>query len=281
VNNRAITVFVLAYVLLGSVYSVTPTYADNHFITIESILNDSKNRIDEKFAEFGVNGLEIPQDADSLYIEGVAKYDEAIDLLNSGDFENAKDPGLEALSLFEDAYEVIFNAEGGLGVGEEGYIGDPFEIAESIIELQNRADEIRNLISINELDISLDKLDETILLANQNFSDKNLSEAVNLIAAAEAILIEIIDQIEFKAEEEKDERVNAFVEKLLKDLDNVILEAIELGVPQSVIDELKNIVNQLKTSEGSSDILAMTDESSHLEEIFSDHEDLSPDHEYF
>jgi len=73
VKNKTITAFVLAYVLLGSIFSVIPTFADNHFTTIESILNDSKNRIDEKFADFESKGLEIPQDADSLYNEGLAK----------------------------------------------------------------------------------------------------------------------------------------------------------------------------------------------------------------
>ena len=269
-KNRAVTVFVLAYILLGSVYSVTPTFADNHFTTIESILNDSKVSIDEKFAEFVDNGLEIPQDADSLYSEGLAKYDEAIALLNSGDFENAKDPGLEALSLFEDAYEVIFSAEEELGVAPEGYVGDPFQIAESIIELQNRADEISNLISINDLDISLDKLDATILSANENFTQGNSTEALTLIESAEAILDEILDQIEDNAEAEQEERVKEFVENLLLDLEDIIFIASDLGVDDSVISQLQDLINELTNLDDPNDIFEITGASSHNKDALSD-----------
>jgi len=279
VKNKTITAFVLAYVLLGSIYSVIPTFADNHFTIIESILDESSSRIEEKFAEFELSGLEIPQDADSLYNEGLAEYQKALDLLDLGDFENAKEHGLEALSLFEDAYEAIFEAEEELAEEQEEYTEDLFEIEESITDLEIEAAEIRNLISINALDFSLDDYDSTILLATESYINGDLKESEKYIESAEDILDDILDQIEYKAEEEKDERVNAFVEKLLKDLEDVIFKAIESGVSQSIIDELKNIVKELETYEDLSDIFEMTDESSHLEDIFESSDDLRPDHE--
>ena len=151
-KNRTVTVFLLAYVLLGSVYSVTPTFADSHFV-IQAILDESKQGIEDKFLDFGVNGLDIPQDAISLYDESSFKSDAAIGFLESGDFENAKDPGLEALSLFEDAYEKLLEAEEELAIEQEGLVENFFEIAEAINELKIEADEIRELISNNELEI--------------------------------------------------------------------------------------------------------------------------------
>ena len=268
-KNRAVTVFVLAYILLGSVYSVTPTFADNDF-TIKTILDESKQGILDKFLEFETNGLETPSTADSLYAEGLVQYDEAIALLISGDFENAKDPGLEALSLFEDAYEALLEAEEELVVEQEGYVGDPLAILESIIDLQDEANRIRDLIGINDLGISLADLDAKILSADTNFFQENFTEALILIESAEAILDEILSQIEFKAEEDQDKRVEAFVENLLLDLEDVIDLATELGVDESVINQLKELVDKLTNYDDPSDIFESTGTTSSHGDALSD-----------
>jgi len=245
VKNKAIAAFVLAYVLLGSVYSVTPAFADSHLSPIELILNDSKQGIEDKFAEFEANGLDIPTAADSLYDDGVVKYLEALDFLNSGDFENANDPGLKALDLFEDAYEVLLEAEEELVIEQEGYVGDILAIAESIINLKNDADELRDLISINNLDISLDDLYVTISMAEDELFAENVSEAEALINSAEDILDEKLKQIEYKAEEEQDERVSEFVEDLISDLEDAIDLAIELNFDEATITQLQNLLDEL------------------------------------
>jgi len=264
VKNKSIAAFVLAYVLLGSVYSVTPTFADNDITIIESILNDSRDRIDEKFAEFGVN--EIPQDANSLYNEGLAEYDEAIALLNSGDFENAEEHGLKALSLFEDAYKALPEAEEELVVEQEGYVGDPLAIAESIFQLQSEADEIRNLISINDLDIGLGDLYATILSADADFRLGNFAEALTLIESAEAILDKILEQIEYKAEEDQDKRVQEFVDNLLGDLQESISTAEQLGLDDIYVGQLKDLVDGLTNYVGTSAIFEITGASSDLKD---------------
>ena len=169
-KNRAVTVFVLAYILLGSVYSVTPTFADNDF-TIKTILDESNEGILDKFLEFETNGVVIPSAALSLYDEGFIKYEEALGFLAQEDLENAKDPGLEALSLFEDAYEVLLEAEEELDVEPEGYVGDILAIADSITALKDESTRISALIEINDLSIiSLAELDSLITSADTNFA---------------------------------------------------------------------------------------------------------------
>jgi len=154
VKNKTIAAFVLAYVLLGSVYSVTPTFADNHITIIESTLNDSKDRIDEKFAEFVEDGLAKPPTALSLYNEGLVKYQEALNFLGlpEPDLVNANASGLEALSFFGDAYQIL-KSEEELVVEPEGYVGDILAIAESITALKDESARLSALIDINDLSI--------------------------------------------------------------------------------------------------------------------------------
>ncbi|MFQ5782399.1 MAG: hypothetical protein ACE5GR_05025, partial [Nitrosopumilus sp.] len=277
-KNKAIAVFALAYVLLASTYSASPAFADNHF-TIESILNESKQGIEEKFAEFEANGLEIPPTADSLYADGLVKYDEALAFLNSEDFVNAEDPGLEALSLFEDAYQEILKAEKDFKIEQEKDSQDLFELAASITELKNEADEIRDLITINELDISLTDLDTAISLAEDKLTDENVTEVEDLIKSAEDIRDEILKRIEYKAEDpiEQEKRVSDFVDNLIVDLEDVIDTANELGVDDSVIGQLEDLIAQLTDYDDISKVYEMTSESSDNEEVLSVSVDSLPD----
>ncbi|WP_299291504.1 hypothetical protein, partial [Nitrosopumilus sp.] len=275
-KNRTIPIFVLAYVLLASTYSVAPAFADTHF-TIQSILDESKLGLEEKLTAFETNGLEIPPDANTLYNDGLVKYQESLDFLENGDFENARDPGLDALSLFEDAYEELLKAEEELVEEQEKHLKGLFEIAESIVDLQNEADELRTLILNNELDISLDDLDAAILLAEEKLSEENTAEAEELVKFAEEILDEILNRIEYKAEEEQDERVSNFVEDLVSDLEDVIDTANVLGIDDPVIEQLQALIDELTDYDDINEIYEITGESSDNEEVLSTSSDLLPD----
>jgi len=257
VKNKTIAAFVLAYVLLGSVYSVTPTFADNHITIIESTLNDSKDRIDEKFAEFVEDGLAKPPTALSLYNEGLVKYQEALNFLGlpEPDLVNANASGLEALSFFGDAYQIL-KSEEELVVEPEGYVGDILAIAESITALKDESARLSALIDINDLSIiSLDELDDLIKLANTNFGAENYAEALSLIESAEAVLNEILKQIEYKAEEEQAERVSKYVEDLVGDLEDLISSASEAGLDPSVISQFEDLIELLNNYESPSDVI--------------------------
>ncbi|MCH8914955.1 MAG: hypothetical protein IIA82_03815 [Thaumarchaeota archaeon] len=269
-KNRAVTVFLLAYILLGSVYSVTPTFADNDF-TIKTILDESNKVILDKFLEFETNGVVIPSAALSLYDEGFIQYEEALGFLAQEDFENAKDPGLEALSLFEDAYEVLFEAEEELFVEPEGYVGDILAIAESITALKDESTRIGDLIDINDLSIiSLEELDALITSADTNFTQGNFAEALTLIESAEDVLNEVLKQIEYKAEEEQAERVSKYVKDLVGDLEDLISTATEAGLDASVISQFRDLVDILNNYESPSDVFDITGESSYHKDALDD-----------
>ena len=274
-KNKTIAAFVLAYVLLGSVYSVTPTFADNHITIIESTLNDSKERIDEKFAEFVEDGLAKPPTALSLYNEGLVKYLEALNFLGlpEPDFVNANASGLEALSFFGDAYQIL-KSEEELVVEPEGYVGDILAIAESITALKDESTRLSALIDINYLSIiSLEELDALITSADTNFTQENFAEALTLIESAEAVLNDILKQIEYKAEEEQAERVSKYVKDLVGDLEDLISTASEAGLDASVISQFQYLVDTLNNYESPSDVFDITGESSQHKDALDDVDD--------
>jgi len=272
VKNKTIAAFVLAYVLLGSVYSVTPTFADNHITIIESTLNDFKEDVEDKFDKFNDNGLEIPSTALSSYENGLVKYQETLNFLGETppDFVNADTSGRQALTFFGDAYQIL-KAEEDLVVEPEGYVGDILAITESITALEDEYTRISALIDINDLSIiDLDELSGLITSANTNFADENYAEALAVIESAEAVLNEILKQIEYKAEEEQAERVSKYVEDLVGDLEDLISSASDAGLDPSVISQFEDLVKLLNNYESPSDVFDLTSESSDHKEALDD-----------
>ena len=273
-KTNTLTMVALLYVVIAATYSFIPAVAASPDSIIKSILDESSSQIEEKLTQFEENGLEIPPEANSLYQDGLSEHQTALELLESGDTENAQSHALEALSLFEGALEEIFESQDDSAEEQEDDAEDFFELEESITGIEIRADEIRELISTNNLDLSLDEFETALDLAKDHLANGDLSESEAQLDLSDDILDDLFDQIDDEVEDDQDERLQEFVENTIEELEGIISNANELGLSQSIIDDLQTVVDSLRNAENPEDVFDVTGETSSLNEIISEFPEL-------
>jgi len=275
---------VLFFVLASSILSIIPTFAQTTELPTEppvtepqsesdiiiSLLAQSSNQVDEQIQQLESNGMGIPPDVSTIFDEGIVEHQASLDAIEGGDLENGKEHALKALSLFDDAFVELLEVQ-------EGFGKDFFELEESIVESEIKAEDMKDLIVINNLDISLDDYDDAVALAKENLANGDLFGSEQQLDFADDLLDDIFEHLEDKVEEDRDELIKEFVEDTVDDLENIIANANELGVSQTLIDQLKTIVNDLQNVDNPNEILGIADENSDLEEFFSEFPDLEPD----
>ncbi len=243
--------------------SVSPTVSD----IIVSLLDQSSNQINQQIEQLESTGIEIPAEASTTFDAGLAEYTASLEALEDGDLDIARERALEALSLFEDALEELIeadNAELGDTVNEINHQ------VEDIIDSEIDAEEIRNLVEINELDFSLDEYDASIQLAKESLASGDISGSKQQMDLADDLLDDILDQIEYKAEDEdeQDERLNKFVEDTVEDLEDIIDDADDLGLSASDITQLETFIEDLQDTVELASIFEITGEDSVLADFF-------------
>ncbi len=283
-HKNRVTLIVLFYVLAGSMFSIIPTFAQTTELPTEppvtepqsesdiiiSLLAQSSNQVDEQIQQLESNGMGIPPDVSAIFDEGNVEHQSSLDAIEDGDLENGKEHALKALSLFDDAFVELLEVQGGFGE-------DFFELEESIVESEIKAEDMKDLIVINNLDISLDDYDDAIALAKENLANGDLFGSEQQLEFADDLFDDIFEHLEDKVEEDRDELIKEFVEDTVNDLEDIIANANELGVSQTLIDQLKTIVNDLQNVDNPNEILGIADENSDLEEFFSEFPDLESD----
>ena len=293
-KSRTLSLFVF-YILLSATFSFIPAFAQTTDTPITdppvtdqppsvsdiiiSLLDQSRTQVDQQIQQLESEGIEIPPDASTIFGDAIAEYQASIEALENGDFENGKEHALEAMSLFDDSMEELIDAYDEFAEQQEDLVEEFFELEETITELEIDADELRELISINNLGISLYQFDASIDLATDYLISGDLLESELKLDLADDILDDLYDQIEEDVEEEQDELLAEFVEDTIEDLDDIISNANELGLSQSIIDDLQNTVDILGNAENPEDLFDVTGETSNFNEIISEFPELIPDEE--
>jgi len=267
-KNRLVSLVVF-YVLISATFSFIPAIAQSpgQSNIIQSILDESKNQFDQKSAQLVLDGITIPASADLLYADGLIEYNAALTSLDSENLEEARDHALEAMSLFEDATKELYVAEQNFQSEQQAALNEIFELAETISNSEGDADELRVLASENNLNVSFTDYDDAIATALGFLGAGNLDEARQQYEIAQNLLADIYDQIHDEAYSNVDQRAQEFVANTITQLNQIIANANEFGISQSIIDQLQDIIGDLQSAESTDDIIDAFDESSDLNDL--------------
>ncbi len=156
-KNRLVSLVVI-YVLISATFSFIPALAQSSASSdlIQSILDESKSQFDQKRAQLVQDDIIIPPSADVFYDDGIAEYDAAVVSLGSENLDEARDHALEAMSLFEDATELLYESEQDFQSEQDALLNEIFELGETIANSESDADELLDLASENNLNVSFE-----------------------------------------------------------------------------------------------------------------------------
>jgi len=257
-----LSTIIMFYALASAIFSFAPTFGESHDNggILKSVLHESSSQIEQKIAEFEASGLIVPSTVVAAYNEGLTEYEAALASLEQEDVDGAQEHAVQAMSLFEDGLERIFEAEN-LAKGND-YLVESFELSESITNLETEADEIQSLVSDNSLDISFGEYDNAINQAKELVATGDLLDAAQQLDFADETLEEIHDQIDEETDSNQDERIKDFVENTIQQLDGIVANANALGLSPSVIESLENTLSILKSTDDPSSLFEVTSESS-------------------
>ena len=232
-SKLVVLALVLILVSVPSAFAQEPDPVNPDDI-ITSILDQSKNNIEDAITQSG----QIPQAGQILYDLGVTEYTKALDALEKGDAESANDHAIVAMSLFEDALGTVnenaANIE--IGVGQGIGLGNAppgleavFNLEESITNSETEANNLKNLISDNGLDISLNDYDGSINLAKELLANGDVPSAHAKLDLANEIIDELYGEIKEESADIYDEQLKEFVDNTIADLESMIDAAIVLS----------------------------------------------------
>jgi hypothetical protein len=193
------------YVLIGSIFSGIPSFAQTTDMSdsviepssaeagvIISLLDQSSNQAEQKIQELDENGMEVSDNIDNIYQKAVAEQKASLIALENGEMEAAQEHALAAMSLFGD---VVGDLSEQAEIKYEGNT-TPFELVETISNAENTADEIRTLVSVNNLDISFAEYDASVEQAKEFLLTGDLASSSDLLETAEQSLGTVYDQLD-------------------------------------------------------------------------------------
>ncbi len=296
-KNSLFGIIALAILSVSVSSAFESAYADEHEDPIKVVLDITYQNILESR-----DGLdEVPENAETFFVAGEEKYNEALAALEAGDIVTARESAIVAMALFEDAVQEIGAIEEqasrllppgfgsaidsasdtgistgqGLGVGgippgilKQITAANIFEVQEEITNVDQEIEELRTLIESNNLDINLEEYDKSINLAKEVLANGDIPDAQAKLALANEIKDGLFEQINSAVQEKQDERIEQFVQNSINEI-NKMLEKENLGLTQKAIKELEETLEVLKSG-NIDEILEKTDDDSELAKEFKE-----------
>jgi len=268
--HKNIIPLALMTVLIGTALSMTPVVADSNLSTnLKLILNESNNQVNQKMQELQDKGIVISAETNSSHAQGLEEYNASLKAIDGNDIATAKNHALTAMSLFKKAIESM-NVEEENHNNSSDQTNDASIIVDAITNSENYAQDLKALAASNNVIVSFTDYDTKIDASKESLISGNLQAANEQLATANTILEQIHEKIQTNVDAKKTERVKTFVNNTIADLDKTIIHAKELGLSQSIIDELQNTIERLRNASTYDEIISQSDQSSNLQNTISD-----------
>jgi len=163
-KKNTIAVLLSVYVLFSVAFTFIPASADaeDTINFIQVLLDESSGQVNNQISELEEAGISIPSSVDSFYNQGLAGYESALASIEEGNLDEAQEHAFDAMSLFEDALEGLFEAEDDFQDQVDDDTNEINELVDTISNSEIDADEIRDLALQNDLDISFGDYDDAI-----------------------------------------------------------------------------------------------------------------------
>ena len=301
---KALKTSLFGVVVLALSVSVSSAFAQS--AESESPIKTILDLTRENLLESLESTSEIPPTAQTFYDMGQVEYEKAIAALEEGDTEAAREHALIAMALYEDSASIIGSLEEsrvldqlpggfgkavgsaseqglekgqGLGVGgippgimKQLVASNIFEMQEEITDVEIEVENLKDLISSNNLNIDLAEYDKTINLAKEVLANGDIPNAQAKLALANEIKSELYNQINLAVEENQDERIDEFVQKSIRKIEELLSKGENLGLTKKAISELEDTLEALKSGNIDDALEKTNDKSKFANEVESNTE---------
>jgi len=279
VNIRLFGIIALLVLATSVSTAFESAYADEDD-PIKIVLDLTYQNILESREATGV----IPDNADTFFLAGEEKYEEALAALEAGDIDSARDHALIAMALFEDSTqeigaitEQISPFTPGFDDGVDVVIpsgaipqftsANIFDVQEEITGIDDEVDGLRELIESNGFDVNFEQYEDHLGAVKEALANGDISDAHAKIDAINEIKDDLYEQINESVEEQQDERVEQFAENSIKDIESILEKGENLGLTKKVIDELQDTLDVLKSGDIDDIIEKTSDDSEFAKEV--------------
>ena len=268
------SLFGILLVLVLSV-SVSSAFAQSTESPIKMILDQTRDNLRESLD----SASEIPPTAQTFYDMGQKEYEKAIAALEGGDTSAAREHALVAMALYEDSASAIGALEESrvldqipgqempLGVMKQVTASNIFEMQEQITDVEVEVDNLKELISSNNIDIDLSEYDKIINLAKEVLANGDIPDAQAKLALANEIKSDLYNQINIATKENQDERIDEFIQKSINNIEELLSKGENLGLTEKTISELEDTLAALKSEDIGDSLEKTSDKSEFVNQI--------------
>ena len=296
---KALKTSLFGVVVLALSVSVSSAFAQS--AESESPIKTILDLTRENLLESLESTSEIPPTAQTFYDMGQVEYEKAIAALEEGDTEAAREHALIAMALYEDSASIIGSLEEsrvldqlpggfgkavgsaseqglekgqGLGVGgippgimKQLVASNIFEMQEEITDVEIEVENLKDLISSNNLNIDPSEYDKTINLAKEVLANGDIPNAQAKLALANEIKSDLYDEINAAAAENQDERIDEFVQKSISNIEELLSKGENLELTKKAINELEDTLEALKSGNIDESLEKTSDKSKFANEV--------------
>jgi DNA polymerase IIIc chi subunit len=271
-QNGVILACCLAAMLLVStltvaVTTVVPALA-NESNAIMKILDTANAEANDELQELRQRGVEIPQEADSLYSAALSEREAARQAFETGDAASARVHTIKALDLFRNLFDLLATLEQ-RGEDDSSLID---AIDQDISNLQTRADNLKGLAAANNISIDFASYSSAISASADALSDGNLEEAEDQFALAQELLQDIHNHIQqaVQADSGKNEKAKEFALKTAQRLGRIVVDlkensSIPNDLRSTIVQRLESTIAELENETDIEKIIEITEDSSELQ----------------
>ncbi len=245
--------------------------ANERLQTLLDILNKAKQSVDNKISDVQGKGIGIPNDVMEMYEEALVEVQETEDVVAEGDVNAAKEHATNAMTMLRKVFAALAQLEEAktevTASTDSTEESDDLKRAEKISELRQAIvrtiefkNKLANIAATSNVSANFKDFDSVIEEAKLHVEQGNIDEAARALAKARKILSDIQESLTQRAKEYRQNKAREFVEKTVQRIDEMIANAMELKLPQEVIDALTNAKNKLLAAKNINEIINVANE---------------------
>jgi len=168
-----------------------------------------------------------------------------------------------AASIIDSSFAIVLSANA-FNCSSSMSADTIFGLTLSITNSETEANNLKNLISDNSLDINLNDYDGSINLAKELLANGDVPSAHAQLDLANEIIDELYGEITAESADIDDEQLKAFADNTIAKLESMIDAATNLHLAKFVIANLQETLDTLKSGDYN-EILEITSEGSNLD----------------
>ncbi|MGH9992951.1 MAG: hypothetical protein ACREAZ_09960 [Nitrososphaera sp.] len=236
---------------------------------VMKVLDSANAEIQAEMLDLELHGMPVPIGAAPYYESALTEYRAAKEALDSGNANWARFHAMRAMEMFKTVSDLL-DSPG----HEVRQVVDPATLDENLAIVEKHAKYLETLAGTNNASINFADYDSTIQATRISRALGDIEKASEQLALARTILEDIQREIQAAADNNKEKRVDEFVEKMVTLLSRIVAAAErndQMVDRESLIHELTSVVETLQDSTDVDKIMEIMADSSDLQTTINEH----------